>query len=157
MALTNADGTLVRTKKSALLAALEADVMHVEEVPTKAAHIVDAMALIQDMNTATGTFSDFAKSVFFHLLSSGGKAASVSEAPQRIDFVCDQYFDHSIKKCGEKRASSGCLQLVTAYDDSSTRPRDSTAVEALPFRQPKQDRPAHVSSRSLAECPLLCK
>ena len=122
--LTNADGTQVRTKKSALLAALEADVMPVEEVPTNAAHIVDTMALIQGMNAVSGTFSDFARSVFSRLLSSGGKAASVSEAPQRIDFVCDQYFDHSIKNAERRRqAQAVCsepLRMMILRPDQET-------------------------------------
>ena len=77
------------------------------------------------MNTVTGTFSDFARSVFSRLLSSGGKAAIVSEAPQRIDFVCDQYFDHSIKNAERKqRAQAACsepLRMMSLRPDQETR------------------------------------
>ena len=67
--LANADGTPVKTTKSTLLVALEAGVPPVEEVPSNAAHAIDAMAIIQSMKAVSGTFADLAKAVFVRILS----------------------------------------------------------------------------------------
>ena len=99
--LANADGTPVKTTKSTLLVALEAGVPPVE-VLSNAAHAIDAMAMIQSMKAVSGTFADFAKAVFARVLSCGGASGTTTQQ-KRLDFVCDQYLEHTIKGAESRR------------------------------------------------------
>ena len=98
------DGGLVKTTKSTLLNALEADVPHLETLPRGLTFVYDGMVILQQLSTAhLDTFGDISDFVFKRI--SRGNAAS-------IYFVTDQYLDHSVKEMErKKRGSSGVLRI----------------------------------------------
>ena len=63
-ALATPDGQLAKTAKSKLLDALEKDITPVESAPPGAAWVVDAMAVLQSINSAPRTFAELAELVF---------------------------------------------------------------------------------------------
>ncbi|XP_065174483.1 uncharacterized protein LOC135804492 [Sycon ciliatum] len=98
-AIANADGTRVSTVKSKLLMELEKDTPLLETVPGQGAILVDGMALLQSITTIPATFGELSTLIFDRLITTMAKFAAV-----RVDFVCDQYPELSIK--GQERASS---------------------------------------------------
>eukprot|EP00117_Sycon_ciliatum_P025244 scpid95671/ scgid20992/ len=97
-AIANADGTRVSTVKSKLLMELEKDTPLLETVPGQGAILVDGMALLQSITTIPATFGELSTLIFDRLITTMAKFAAV-----RVDFVCDQYPELSIK--GQERAS----------------------------------------------------
>lgn len=88
--LANLDGSLMKTSKSKLLAALEKDIQLVESIPNDATYVVDGMALLQSITTTPRTFAYLAFQVF--------KMCRRSQShPVLVDFVGDRYSKLSIK------------------------------------------------------------
>ena len=102
--LASADGSMSKTNKSALMQNIEADCEDciLDTVDDVGAIIVDAMALVQALpNSAIpSTFGKLADSILDILIAKGRKYNS-----PRVDFVIDNYYDHSIK--GGERSKRG--------------------------------------------------
>ena len=104
------DGSLVKTAKSTLLAVLENDLPAVDHVQRNAAWMVDAMAVLQSLTVAPGTFADLALSVFTIV------TAPFANGARRVDFVVDQYPRVSIKACERgRRATQGVLRVEITH------------------------------------------
>ena len=109
--LATPDGGLVKTDKSCLLHLLESGTQPVEDVPPKAALILDGMAVLQTTRPTDDTFSHLVDQVFRYAtqgLISGG----------RVDFVVDRYLPLSIKSSErERRAAAGMQRVKTNQPD----------------------------------------
>ena len=90
LSLSEADGTLKKTPKSALLHKLEQDVEPVSDLPIGCAILMDGMALVRQIKTTKMTHSQFATVLLKKVLSIGRDSS-------RIDVVFDVYLDNSIK------------------------------------------------------------
>ena len=56
-------------------------------------HIVDAMAVLQSLNKAVGTFGEAAAQVF------GISASNLQEADLRVEFIVERCPESSMKMC----------------------------------------------------------
>ena len=84
--LATTNGMLVKTAKSAFMHLIEertGDPL-TERLPANTALMIDAMALLQTLNSIPGTFGELAELIVKKLLAS----AHSSNSP-RVDFVCD--------------------------------------------------------------------
>lgn len=90
--LSTGDGCLIKTQKSKLLHQLERYTEPVEDVPVNAALVVDAMAMLQSLNSPAVTFGELAKQIFDML------TLSFVAPNSRVDFVIDRYPTISIKE-----------------------------------------------------------
>lgn len=118
--LATNDGNLVKTVKSKLLAAIEAEVHDpcVDQVLGESAVIVDGMAILQTMKGSMLTFGDLATEVLVKVIG----IATFSRS-RRVDFVCDRYPVQSIKNLErEKRSESGSY-IVRIYGGHQHIPR----------------------------------
>ena len=84
-ALATPDGQLVKTSKSTLLETLEKDCKPAESVPSDAAWIIDAMAILQSISSAPRTCAELAELVF-SICTRPFSCGSL-----RIDFLADIY------------------------------------------------------------------
>ena len=107
------DGGLVKTVKSRLLYALEANVPHLETLPEGTTFIFDGMVILQQLNTShLDTFGDISDFIFKRI--SRGNATS-------IYFVTDQYLEHSVKEMERRqRGSCGVLHIKLERRDQKT-------------------------------------
>ena len=104
LSLAEADGTLKKTVKSALLHKIEANVEPLTEVPERCTFIVDGMAAVRQFKCSQLTYRDFAVGFLKQVLSMGRKA-------RRIDVVFDTYMDNCIKDVERNRKFHGQLLL----------------------------------------------
>ena len=110
LSLSEADGTLKKTPKSALLHKLEQDVEPVSDLPIGCAILMDGMALVRQIKTTKMTYSQFATVLLKKVLSIGRDSS-------RIDVVFDVYLDNSIKDVERNRRSCGKLKLQQIIPD----------------------------------------
>ena len=108
LSLASSDGSLCKTTKSKLLHILEKRQEAREEIPMGTVLIVDGMALLHSLKTIPATFQGLAEKILTTLLLQANECGKVT----RIDFVCDQYKDHSIKS-GERsnRSYHGAIKV----------------------------------------------
>ena len=107
--IASVDGSLVKTAKSKPLELLEKSVPPAENVPSDAAWMIDAMALLQGISTVPRTFADLAFKVF------EVATASFLLGSVRIDFVVNRYPTISIKDCERsQRAKQGMVKIRIA-------------------------------------------
>ena len=77
----NADGSLRKTNKAALVRELEKNVYPAESIPIPSTCIIDGMGLVQRMNGNNKTFAQVAESVLSMVLYVGVQSG-------RVDGVC---------------------------------------------------------------------
>ena len=92
--------------------------------------MVDAMALLQSLTKIPKTFGELAAQVLLQLLSLAKFYKS-----SRIDFVADQYPEHSIKANERSRRAAQGSTLVTIYGKNQ---ENSCSVEEVPQQRQKQ-------------------
>ena len=82
--------------------------------------IVDGMACLQSLPKASlpSTFADLAEHLLRNLVAMGKQHSSI-----RVDFVCDRYFDTSIKSGERERRSKGDSQVISLYSGSQRLPK----------------------------------
>ena len=114
LSLSEADGTLKKTPKSALLHKLEQDVEPVSDLPIGCAILMDGMALVRQIKTTKMTYSQFATVLLKKVLSIGRDSS-------RIDVVFDVYLDNSIKDVERNRRSCGELKLQQIIPDAEIK------------------------------------
>ena len=103
--LATYDGSLAKTKTSALAKLLEDGVEILPNLPNASAVIIDAMALLQTLPRIPDRFIDLADRILSAVIKQAGEA-------RRLDFVADQYPSISIKNIErEKRGRSGQLSV----------------------------------------------
>ena len=108
--LSCSGGSIQRTTKSSLMHYFEAQVQgsRVQQPPSGGAIIIDGMALIQELaDKVPPTLGDLSVFVLSHVL----KLATFYSA-KRVDFVCDRYFDFSIKNAERNTRAGGTNQGV---------------------------------------------
>ena len=122
--LANSDGSILKTAKSALMAAVEKDVddqpsvyVKQDQLPAFDAVVIDAMAEIQTLKTPP-TFGMVAS----QLLKRIGSIASVYRTCH-VDFVCDTYPDVSIKGGERSRRSMKGSQKVAVFGPNQSVPK----------------------------------
>ena len=98
LSLSEADGTLKKTPKSALLHKLEQDVEPISDLPIGSAILMDGMALVRQIKTTKVTYSQFVTVLLKNVLSIGRDSS-------RIGVAFDVYLDNSIKDVERKRRS----------------------------------------------------
>ncbi len=98
------DGGLVKTVKSKLLDALEADVPPLEVEPLETVFIFDGMVLLQQLaSIPLDTFGDVSEHIFNRIMKGNSDT---------VYFVTDQYLEHSIKEIERRRrTTSGTIQI----------------------------------------------
>ena len=116
LSLSEADGTLKKSPKSALLHKLEQDVEPVSDLPIGCAILMDGMAHVQQIKTTKMTYSQFATVLLKKVLSIGRDSS-------RIDVVFDVYLDNSIKDVERNRCSCGELKLQQIIPDAEIKQR----------------------------------
>ena len=99
-ALGNDDGTMTKTDKSRLAAALLKLSGDASENMTADVTIIDGMALVHQQLLIPKTFGELAKKLLNHVIAIGRGFGS-----HRIDFVGDRYPQHSIKGQERERRS----------------------------------------------------
>ena len=114
LSLSEADGTLKKTPKSALLHKLEQDVEPVSDLPIGCAILMDGMALVRQIKTTKMTHSQFATVLLKNVLPIGRDSS-------RIDVVFDVYLDNSIKDVERNRRSCGELKLQQIIPDAEIK------------------------------------
>ena len=114
LSLSEADGTLKKTPKSALLHKLEQDVEPVSDLPIGCAILMDGMALVRQIKTTKMTYSQFATVLLKKVLSIGRDSS-------RIDVVFDVYLDNSIKDVERNRRPCRKLKLQQIIPDAEIK------------------------------------
>ena len=116
--LATGDGRLYKTPKSKLLQLLEHGTEPAENVPLRAAVIVDAMAVLQSLTKPAPTFGVGASQIF------GILAGDLRVAGSRVDFVIDRYPEYSIKTCErQQRASQHGTMRIQILSAAQKTPR----------------------------------
>ena len=95
--LATGGGCPAKTDKAKMLHLLEDGIAPAEDIPARAAVIVDAMAVLQSLVKPAATFGGVAQQVFRIL------AAHIRVPGSRVDFVIDRYLEYSIKGCERQR------------------------------------------------------
>ena len=122
VAIAHGDGSLRKTTKSSLMSVLEKNVTALPSLPPSlvpTACVIDAMALIQVMKSATSaTFGEMAEQYCLHIIRTLSQNSCT-----RVDLVFDQYREQSIKE-GErhKRGESSSLE-VRIHSDCTPIPK----------------------------------
>ena len=110
--LANADGSPVKSEKAKLLRNLEATAEAYEEpVQEETVYIYDGNALLQAVTAIPDTFEEVFERVF-----------TLLPKTQRVDFVTDCYYDHSIKAF--KRRHRGMSPTFLLSGPKTKTPRD---------------------------------
>ena len=112
--LSEADGTLKKTPKSALLHKLEQYFESVSDLPIGCAILTDGMALVRQIKTTKTTYSQFATVLLKKVLSTGRDSS-------RIDVVFDVYLNSSVKDVERNRRSRGELKLQQIIPDAEIK------------------------------------
>lgn len=111
LSLANYDGTKTRTNKATLLHHIEkcceTATTDLQAIPSESALIIDAMAVIQQLQNTSVTFGDLAMQIFKTIL----KLAKDFKCT-RADFVSDQYPDLSIKSAERDKRSTAGVQII---------------------------------------------
>lgn len=121
--LASSDGTLAKTNKAALVQVIEPkDTAQIitTTVPQNGTLVIDGMALIQGLRKTEipATFDELA----ILLLKKVEQLASRFHC-QRVDFVTDRYFDHSIKGMErDRRLASHGVQRIQIFCKSQKTP-----------------------------------
>ena len=98
--LSNADGTMKKTNKSALARNLEKLSPPAEILPRNSAVIIDGMAIINKLNAEKQTYGELAANIFATIMMNGYGST-------RLDVVFDVYKELSIKNAErEKRGNT---------------------------------------------------
>lgn len=108
--------TFVNSKRAKLLHAIEKITKPLSVVPTNAAVMVDAMALLQSLSTVPTTFGELSHHVFSRLMS----YFSPSESG-RVDFVADEYFAKSFERARRSKTVNPVLVSVQRADQATPR------------------------------------
>ena len=105
-ALSNGDGTMMKTNKAVLSKHLESKVVRVEEVPHPSVTIIYAMGLMNKLLGENRTFSELSDRVFSQMLHAG-------HGSDKIDVVFDVYHSDSIKSAERiQRGSTEGIALI---------------------------------------------
>ena len=113
--MANADGSLRKTKKSALATELEKNVSPAEAIRTPSTCIIDGMGLVQRMNGNNKQLAQLTESVLSMVLYVGVQSG-------RVDVVFDAYRQQSIKyserlnRGASTTLQNQCLQEDTTYN-----------------------------------------
>ena len=92
LAIANENGTLMKTDKSKLGAALRAMTDNIEDIHAEVV-ILDAMAILQQQVYLPNTFGELAKKLLRQIIAVARACRS-----ERVDFVADRYLQPSIKQ-----------------------------------------------------------
>ncbi|XP_065677405.1 uncharacterized protein LOC136092782 [Hydra vulgaris] len=120
MSLSTITGSLVKTCKAKLLNVIEATCNDfiVTTTPAENALLIDAMAILQMINTIPNTFNHLANEILQQVI----RLATFHKS-SRVDFVSDRYPLISTKNAErEKRAQSG-TQAFTIYSGTQNVPK----------------------------------
>ena len=123
--LASAEGSMAKTNKASLLAAIESEMESKHLVlpdshPQSTALMVDGMALLQSIQVSRipATFGALSSMILKQLAS----LASHHQA-SRVDFVTDQYPPISIKNCERERRASSGHEILKIYSASQATPK----------------------------------
>eukprot|EP00794_Sanderia_malayensis_P020891 gene20891-22942_t len=120
LSLATNEGGLVKTVKSKLLAAIEAEVpdCHEADVVGGKAYVIDGMAVLQMLPSTSNTFNEFAENLLRKIIQ-----IAASSNAGRVDFVCDKYPAQSIKYLEKERRACGGSQIIRIYSGQQRVPR----------------------------------
>ena len=148
LSLASSDGSLCKTTKSKLSHVLEKTQNPQQEIPVGKVLIVDGMALFHSLKVIPPTFQDLAQKVLKILLLQGDECGRVT----RIDFVCDQYKDPSIKSSERNSRSNHGAIKVNILSPSQKCPKQWSKFLVCEYNKEQLVRVIHK-----ALCSISCK
>ena len=150
--LATADGSPVKSDKAKLLHNLEGTT-EASEKPVKedTVYICDGNALLQAMTAIPDTFEEVAERVF-----------TLLPKTQRVDFVTDSYYEHSIKAFERRRREMSTTFLLsgpktrTLWDWKSFMSNDKNKTQLIKLLLSEWKKPKYASRLSRRQLFFVC-
>ena len=114
--LSNHDGTLAKTDKSAIGRLLEKEIEDSAESNSSTTWIIDAFALIQRQKNIPGTFIALSEKILKSVI-----ATAILHNCTRVDFVADRYPDLSIKNNERNRRKGNESSVIRLNVDHGSK------------------------------------